>query len=682
MTDTGDKSCLFKIERPVYQIQDINDAVNKNNDAATGYLQNYGRIKGKIGDGKCRCNFKNTIFRRIPAVKWLSTYNWKEDFISDLISGFTVAVMNIPQGMAYAMLANVPPVLGIYMAFFPIIVYALLGTSRHISMGSFAVVCLMVGKVVLENTPSDEHINEDMPYNSVQIAATVAFIAGVFQIFMCIFRLNIICALLSDTLVSSFTAGAAIHVLTSQIKDLFGFKIKSYTGSFQLIYTYVEIFHNMKSINLAATTISAVTVLILVFNLTVLKSRLNNRYNVPVPIELIIILIGTIVSKHFHISEMYSLKIVGHIPIGLPQPTSPIFALMPNIALQSFVIAVVAYIVSVSMGMIFAQKLKYELDVNQELLAQGAANIFGSFFSCPPIAASLSRSVIQQTAGGKTQLASIVSSLLLLSVLLWYGPFFEPLPCCILASLIVVALKDILYKVMELPQIWKLSVLDGIVWVTTYLTVVLVEIDIGLLTGLFVSVISLFIQGMKPYTCLLGRVSGTDIYVDKTKYNSTVDLQGIRIIHYAGGLNFANRGFFKNEIYKLIDTTPKKIIERQNQRKQQNGVNCVYSVPLHNQDVQFIILDLSGFHYMDPSGAVALQSLATDFHSIGITIYGAGTSEPVYESFKLNGLMESNLFTLFPTIHDAVLYAQHQMSQKRQNIDVTTTSNANNIKCY
>lgn len=180
--------------------------------------------------------------------------------------------------------------------------------------------------------------------------------------------------------------------------------------------------------------------------------------------------------------------------------------------------------------------------------------MFGSFFSCAPFAASLSRSVIQETVGGKTQLASLVSCTILLSVLLWIGPFFEPLPrvsviiCiylgthssyytiyqkmpllyqlnepdfllqCVLASLIIVALESVIMQVTMLPKIWKLSILDGLVWIITYLSVIFVEIDIGLLVGLGVSLISLLIQGLKPYTCLLSRVPGTDIYVDKAKY--------------------------------------------------------------------------------------------------------------------------------------------------------------------
>lgn len=177
-------------------------------------------------------------------------------------------------------------------------------------------------------------------------------------------------------------------------------------------------------------------------------------------------------------------------------------------------------------------------------MKQGLGNLVGSFFSCAPFAASLSRSALQESVGGKTQLASLVSCSILLAVLLWIGPFFELLPRvsgkisntvdktasfrhfhphpifqCILASLIIVALKSILLQVTRLPHIWKLSMLDGIVWIITYVTVILVEIDVGLLVGLGFSILSLLIQGIKPYTCVLSRVPGTDIYVDKSKYS-------------------------------------------------------------------------------------------------------------------------------------------------------------------
>lgn len=191
---------------------------------------------------------------------------------------------------------------------------------------------------------------------------------------------------------------------------------------------------------------------------------------------------------------------------------------MQSLLLESFPIAMVSYAVSVSMALIFAQKENYEIDFNQELLAMGTSNVFGSFFSCLPFSASLSRSMIQYTAGGVTQIASVVSCAILAIVLLWVGPFFEPLPRCVLAGIIVVSLKGLLMQLTHFRRFWRLSTVDAIVWMGTFLTVVLVAIDIGLLVGMVLSICSIFFRGMKPYTCLLENVPNTDLYLDVNRY--------------------------------------------------------------------------------------------------------------------------------------------------------------------
>lgn len=199
-------------------------------------------------------------------------------------------------------------------------------------------------------------------------------------------------------------------------------------------------------------------------------------------------------------------------------PSLPDVSLFKSLLLDSFTIAMVAYAVSVSMGLIFARKQNYEIDFNQELLAMGASNVFGSFFSCMPFSASLSRSMIQFTIGGKTQIASLVSCALLAVVLLWVGPFFEPLPRCVLGGIIVVSLKGLLVQVTQVEQFWRQSAMDAIVWVVTFLTVVLVAIDIGLLVGILLSIGCIFLCGMKPYTCLLENVPNTELYLDVNHY--------------------------------------------------------------------------------------------------------------------------------------------------------------------
>ncbi|XP_039297762.1 solute carrier family 26 member 10 isoform X1 [Nilaparvata lugens] len=664
MKCTHTSSTHVKVDRPIYPQTMLDEAYRCKSQQAYPL------------DIRCsECNPGKMVKSMIPAIDWLSRYSFKQDLPKDIIAGLTVGIMNIPQGMAYAILGNVPPVVGLYMAFFPTIIYAFLGTSRHISMGSFAVICLMAGKTVstysstysLANIP----VNSTLPYaaeqsgtsySPIEVAMAVTFMVGIFQLGMYLLRLGVICTLLSDTLVNGLTAGAAIHVFTSQIKDLLGMNVPKYTGPLYILRTYIGIFENLHTINYVATFCSAVTMVALIINNEILKPWISKKSIIPIPIELIVVLAGTLLSRYAYISDTHNLSVVGHIAVGLPEAAAPKLSLLSLVALDSFVISVVAYIISVSMALIFAQKLKYTIDSNQELLAQGVGNVVGSFFSCLPFAASLSRSAIQEMAGGVTQVASLFSCSVLLVVLLWIAPFFEPLPRCFLAALIIVALKGVLFQVKDFFRIWKMSTLDGITWLVTYLTVILVEIDIGLLVGVFVSIVTIFIQGMKPYTCQLARLPNTDIYVDSTRYTKTEEVKGVCIVHYAGGLNFANRVYFKKAVHQIY----KECAE--------NEVNLVVKGKstsdddIENGKIQFIILNLSAMQYVDPAGSSTISSIAQEFSQISVNILLAAVGGPVHDAMQLCGVFGNNLITCFPTIHDAVLYAESKMNRQRLSI--------------
>jgi solute carrier family 26 protein len=663
--------------------------------------------------GRIRNNYKEWKFVHflqdlVPITQWLPHYKWHQDFVGDLISGVTVAIMHIPQGMAYALLGAVPPIVGIYMAFFPIIVYSVFGTSRHNSMGTFAVVCLMTGKLVTTHSSQQAEGNitstETTHYLPMEVATAVTFMVGIYQLLMYIFRMGIVCTLLSDTLVNGFTTGAAIHVFTSQVKDLLGLKIAKHEGPFNIGYTYIEIFNKIEDINVAALVVTSITIVALVIN-EILKPQIRRRSVVPIPIELIAVITGTLVSTYVNLKDEYGLQPVGDIPTGLPYPTLPAFSLFPKIIVESFTITMVAYTIAMSMALIFAQKHNYEVDSNQELFAQGTSNIVGSFFSCMPITASLSRSLIQETVGGKTQLTGLISCLILLTVMLWIGPFFEPLPRCILASIIVVALKGMLLQAKNLPSFWRLSKLDGLVWIITFLTVVLVDIDYGLLVGLALSLVSILVQGMKPYTCLLGVMPNMDIYLDCNRYREAQEVPGIKIFHYCGGLNFATRNHFKTELYRFVGINPQNELVQKNEIDTSQIQSFAKSLPEearegivnisfveHGEDllhkptvntpikpqvssygsiaeekfqIQYIILDFLALSYIDPSGVTALKLLNEDFNKIDITIYIAGISGPVYEKLQKCGLFldTSSSLKIFPTVHDAVIFAQCNLNK-------------------
>nr|CAH7731254.1 unnamed protein product [Callosobruchus chinensis] len=668
MKQNDHERTALQIERPVYQIEELNrDHL---------YQRPSDTLRHKCTE-LCRsyCGTK-CIKRTVPLLQWLPEYSWKKSFVGDLISGITVSIMHIPQGMAYALLGNVPPIVGIYMAFFPVLVYFIFGTSRHVSMGTFAVVCLMTGKVVAQHSTveilqngtmrslHEENDPSQASYTNLQVAMTVTFTVALIELTMYLLRLGVVSQLLSDTLVNGFTCAAAFHVVASQVKDLLGLPIQKRRGNFSFVFTIYDSILAIPKANSAAVIVSTVAVILITLNNEVFKPWLAKRTRLPFPIELVAVGLGTLVSTLMDFSGGYQISTVGFIPTGLPNPQLPAFELIPSIFLDSFIITMVSYSITMSMALIFARKLTYEIDPNQELLALGLSNTVGSCFSCLPVTASLSRSMIQESVGGVTQIASVISCSILLVILLWIGPVFQNLPRCILASIIVVALKGMLLQFKLLKKYWQLSRWDGIIWVVTFLTTLLIQISYGLAVGIAISLLSIFIQGQAPYSCLLGIIPNTDLYLDIKRYKAAQEIDGIKIFHYSGGLSFASRANFKDQLFRKTDLDTGAILRRRTVLAQR-GSNA------EEEDLvtRCIILDFSAVTFVDPAGVTSLRMLQADYEKLGVHMFISGCSGPVYEIIMKCDAIEKkgSKFMIFHTVHDAVLFAKTTIfSNKKQ----------------
>uniref|UniRef100_A0A1L8DEN5 Putative sulfate/bicarbonate/oxalate exchanger sat-1 n=2 Tax=Nyssomyia neivai TaxID=330878 RepID=A0A1L8DEN5_9DIPT len=639
------ESTAVKVSRPIYRLEQINQNFQYEHHKENPWKSTVHKVK--------QFDIFRTLLSVIPILDWGRMYSPQNDLVPDIISGCTVAVMHIPQGMGYALLANVPPIMGIYTAFFPVLIYFLFGTSRHNSMGTFAVVSIMVGKLVVKyagDAKDDETLliqPRDSP-TPIEVATIVTFMVGVYLIVFYIFRLGVVSTLLSDVLVSGFTTGCAIHVFTSQVKDILGVSIPQIPGYFDIIVTYIELAQRITTANWVACVISSITIIVLIFNNELLKPRLAKFTIVPIPIELIAVVSGTVASRYLHLADTWSVDTIKNIPLGFPVLTPPKFALVQSIATDSFIIAIVSYTVTVSMALIFAQKFQYKIRFNQELLAMGIGNLFGSYFQCIPFCASLSRSVIQQTVGGRTQVASVVSCSILVVILLWVGKFFEPLPKAVLASIILVSLKGLLMQYRDLFKFWKCSRLDGLIWLITFLAVILVAIDVGLIVGIALSILTLLLKSLKPYVCLLGSVPGTEIYLDVTKYKGTVEIPNVKIFHYCGSLNFASRDQFRKLLFKYTGLDAKKA-------PPSDGLKDVSP-----HDVSCIVMDFSAVTYVDSGGFSTLHSIIMELNKRNILVLIAAISCPVYEGYKKSNLYDlekEGMSKTFPTIHDGVQYA-------------------------
>uniref|UniRef100_A0A8K9WM96 Solute carrier family 26 member 6 n=1 Tax=Oncorhynchus mykiss TaxID=8022 RepID=A0A8K9WM96_ONCMY len=446
-------------------------------------------------------NKASCMLSSVPVLSWLPRYSLRDNAIGDLISGISVGIMHLPQGMAYALLAAVPPVFGLYSSFYPILIYFIFGSSKHISVGTYAVMSVMIGGVTERLAPDTNFMMYDNATNQsmvdvlardterVKVAAAVTFLSGLFQMLLGLVQFGFVVTYLSEPLVRGYTTGAAIHVIVSQLKYTFGISPKRHSGPFALIFTVIEVCYLVPETNIGTLVVSLVSIIGLVM-VKELNTYLGKKLPVPIPVELLGIIIATVVSWQVNLEGEYGVEVVGEIPSGLQPPVMPTASLFGQVIGDAFALSVVGYGIAISLGRIFALKYGYKVDSNQELIALGLSNTIGGVFQCFAISCSMSRTMVQESTGGKTQVASALSAMVILVIMLWIGALFEELPKAVLAAIIYVNLQGMMKQFMDIPTLWKSNKVDMLVWVATLILTVLFNPDIGLAASIAFSMLT------------------------------------------------------------------------------------------------------------------------------------------------------------------------------------------------
>ncbi|XP_034063349.1 solute carrier family 26 member 6 [Gymnodraco acuticeps] len=536
-----------------------------------------------------RCSvprLKHTLLSWIPVLSWLPHYSIRENFIGDLISGCSVGIMHLPQGMAYALLASLRPVFGLYTSLYPVLVYFIFGTSRHISIGTFAVISIMIGSVTERLAP-----DIDFPANGtngtdldardahrVEIACSLTVLTGIFQILLGVVRFGFVVTYLSEPLIRGYTTGSACHVCVSQLKYLFGVKPARFTGPLSLIYTLVDICRLLPETKVPELVVSLVALSVLI-----VVKEINDCYRqklpMPIPIEIIAIIAATIIIHFADLTSKYNIDVVGEIPSGLKAPRAPDATLFTDVIGDAFAIAIVGYAINISLGKTFALKHGYKVDSNQELVALGLSNTVGGFFQCYSVTSSLSRSLVQESTGGKTQVAGLISSVIVLITVLKIGSLFSDLPKAVLSTIVFVNLKGMFKQFLDVSLLWKTNKVDLMVWLVTFTSTILLNLDLGLAVSIGFSMLTVIFRTQLPRYSILGHVSGTDLYLDTDTYKEAKEIPGIKIFRSSTTIYYTNAEMYLEalqeksgiEIGKLL--TAKKKQERKLKRKQDKEKN-------------------------------------------------------------------------------------------------------------
>ncbi|XP_017341900.1 solute carrier family 26 member 10 isoform X2 [Ictalurus punctatus] len=635
---------------------------------------------------RCRCSQLHCLHllkQRMPIFNWLPKYRLRKWILGDTVAGLTVGILHIPQGMAFALLTSVAPIYGLYTSFFPVVLYMLFGTGRHVSTGTFAVVSLMTGTVVEQLVPTPPDLNCSSPEISeledqrIGVASAVAFLSGVMMLCMFGLQLGFLSTYLSEPIVKAFTSAAAFHVTVSQLQNMLGLRLPRHTGTFSLFKTLASVMENLPHTNLAELMISLLCLAVLV-PVKEVNARFRQRLCTPIPVEILTVIIATGVAYASSLDSRYDVQIVGHIPAGFPRPRLPALHTIPDIAGDTVAITFVGYAVSVSLAMIYADKHGYSIHPNQELLAHGISNTVSSLFTCFPSSATLATTNILESAGGHTQLSGLFTSLVVLIVLLLIGPLFYFLPKAVLACINVTSLRQMLLQFQDLPDLWRVSRIDFMVWLVTWLSVVVLNVDLGLAIGVVFSMMTVICRTQRANCSVLGRASNTEIYRPINNHNKCYEVPGVKILTYTGPIYYGNRSFFKADVNQLLGLTPERIHSREKARKvlerrEKDSINTVdrglanASFSSENEffnsenDVQTILIDCSSVIFVDVAGAKLFIQMCIDCQKMGMRIFLANCNESVLEILTASGLMSyMNPQHIFVTVHDAVVYIQQQ----------------------
>uniref|UniRef100_A0A671Y4Z4 Solute carrier family 26 member 3 n=1 Tax=Sparus aurata TaxID=8175 RepID=A0A671Y4Z4_SPAAU len=485
---------------------------------------------------------KNAALSLLPVIGWIRIYRIKEWLFSDIVSGVSTGLVAVLQGLAYCLLASLPPWYGLFSAFFPVVIYFFLGTSRHISVGPFPVLCLMIGSVVTRLVPDDgpaanitgfEGLTRDE--QRVLVASSVTFLAGIMQLAMGVLQVGFVVMYLSDTLVSGFTTAAAVHILVSQLKFVLGLVVPGISGPLALIYI---IFNKITSSNVCDIVISLV-IMVVVFIVKELNDRFKSKLPVPIPIEVIMTVIACGVSYAFDFRTRFGIDVVGHIPKGYEPPVAPNLQIFQETAVEAFPMAIVGFAVAFSVAKVYSVKHDYTIDGNQELIAFGVSNIFGASFKSFAASTALSRSAVQESTGGKTQVAGLLSAIMVMIVTLAIGFLLDPLPKSVLGAVVIVNLKGMLMQFREIPYLWKKDKPDCV--------------------KLFVC-----IYFFSPRCSVLANIKGTEIYKDRKDYMDIYEPEGVKIFRIPSPIFFANIEFFRSKLVEAVGFNPLRVLRKRN----------------------------------------------------------------------------------------------------------------------
>jgi sulfate permease, SulP family len=518
----------------------------------------------------------------MPAWGWLRRYR-RSDLRGDVSAGLTVAVMLVPQGMAYALLAGLPPVVGLYASTVPLLVYALFGSSRQLAVGPVAIVSLLTLSGV-------SALAEPGTQDFIALAALLALMTGVIQLVLGLLRAGFIVNFLSHAVISGFTSAAAVVIGLSQLRQLLGVPLAS---GHSVVGLLLEAVQRLGETNPWTLAIGLGSIAALVA-----ARRVAPRF----PAALLVVAAATVLTYVFRLHER-GVGIVGEVPGGFPAFSIPTFGAGTLLALLpvALTISFVGFMESIAVARSIAAREKYRVDANQELKGLGLANLAGAAFSGYPVTGGFSRSAVNYQAGARTGLATIITALLVTLTLLAFTSLFHYLPNAVLAAIVMVAVYGLI-NVAEARHLFRLKPVDGWTLVLTFAATLFIGIEQGILIGAAFSLLVFIWRSAYPHVATLGWLPQERVFRNVNRYPEVERVPGVTILRVDASLYFANMAFLENLLRNAV-------VER--------------------QELCTIILDFSGVNDMDAVAVETLEHLMHELELQGVRIHIAAMKGPV-----------------------------------------------------
>ncbi|MEL6957394.1 MAG: sulfate permease [Pseudomonadota bacterium] len=550
-----------------------------------------------------------TLHRYVPLLQWSEDYN-KQTFASDGMAGLIVAIMLVPQGMAYALLAGLPAEVGLYASIVPLIFYGLLGSSRALAVGPVAIVSLMVASTLGQ-------ITEQGSAGYLAGAMMLAFLSGAILLGMGLARVGFLVNFLSHPVISGFSSAAALIIGFSQLKHLLGFDIPR---SHHIHETIGHAIAHINDINPATFALAFGSLaILLVFRSRIgpfLKARRVNASLADAIAKsgpLVAVAVSTILVWLFALNDTMDVKIVADVPSGLPPLAVPTFDLdlIQQLLPAAALISLVGFLESVSVAKSLASKRRQKIDPDQELIALGAANLGAAFTSGYPVTGGFSRSLVNFTSGAVTPFASIITAILVGITVLFLTPLLYFLPKATLAAIIVVAVAN-LVDLKTLRHTFHFDRGDSISLIATFLAVLSLGIELGIVAGAGLSIALYLWRTSRPHMAIVGRVGETEHFRNVLRHQVTTDPR-ILAIRVDESLYFANTAYLEDAILAHV---------------------------AENKEVRHLVLIMSAVNFIDASALETLEMLTERLADAGVTTHMSDIKGPVSDKLALVGFFE------------------------------------------